>query len=47
MGGHKAGEIASNMAVEIISSNLEKDLVELNLNDNDIIRHNKMFHKQS
>ncbi|MCF6462697.1 Stp1/IreP family PP2C-type Ser/Thr phosphatase [Clostridium sp. Cult1] len=36
MGGHKAGEIASNMAVEIISSNLEKDLVGSSLNDNDI-----------
>lgn len=36
MGGHKAGEIASNMAVEIISSNLEEDLNSLELDDSSI-----------
>lgn len=36
MGGHKAGEIASKMAVEIISSNLEKDLKRLELDDSGI-----------
>lgn len=37
MGGHKAGEIASKMAVDIISSDLEKDLSSLELDDNSII----------
>ncbi|CCQ96060.1 Serine/threonine phosphatase stp [[Clostridium] ultunense Esp] len=36
MGGHKAGEIASRMAVEIISSRLEKDLKRLELDDSGI-----------
>ncbi|GMG97190.1 Stp1/IreP family PP2C-type Ser/Thr phosphatase [Tepidimicrobium xylanilyticum] len=36
MGGHKAGEIASNMAVDIISADLGKDVTLLELDDNSI-----------
>jgi len=36
MGGHKAGEIASNMAVDIISSDLGKDMNFLELDDKEI-----------
>lgn len=37
MGGHKAGEIASNMAVEIISSSFENQINNVDLNDDNII----------
>lgn len=37
MGGHKAGEVASRMAVEIISSSLEKEIKNLNMDENYII----------
>lgn len=36
MGGHKAGEVASKMAIERVSSSLEKDLADVELNDETI-----------
>lgn len=38
MGGHKAGEVASKMAVEIISSTLERDISKLKLKDDYIVK---------
>lgn len=37
MGGHKAGEVASKMAVEIISSNLESESDNFNMDDDYIV----------
>lgn len=36
MGGHKAGEIASNMAIEVMKMNLEEELKKAISNDEDI-----------
>lgn len=36
MGGHKAGEIASKMAIETVSNSLKKDLIDLELDDEEI-----------
>lgn len=55
MGGHKAGEVASKMAVEIISSSLESDIKNLDLEDeyivnsikNSIWRANEEIYKKS
>ncbi|NLX61058.1 MAG: Stp1/IreP family PP2C-type Ser/Thr phosphatase [Tissierellia bacterium] len=38
MGGHKAGEVASKMAVEIIGSTLEKEMNNLKLEDEYIVK---------
>lgn len=38
MGGHKAGEIASKMAVQIISSSLENDLKKIKLDNDNIMK---------
>ena len=36
MGGHKAGEIASSMAIDIISKNFKKHLIDTSVNEEDI-----------
>lgn len=36
MGGHKAGEIASNMAIDIIKDNLTRDLAKTSISDKEI-----------